>query len=80
MFKYLKMAETRYNSVKQFNPSSNEAKRLKFAVDEIRSQFTEEQLKEYELSKLPVLSLVEQRAKDAAELKQMEQNRDRESI
>lgn len=80
MFKYLKMAETRRDTVSRYNPGSSEEIRMERVVDEIRSSFTKDQLEEYENSKLPVLSAAEQRAKNAEDLARMEQNKDSVSI
>lgn len=79
-FTYLKMAETRYNSLLRFNQSAAECSRFKFIVEDLKSQFSESDLIQYEKNKAPIETSEERKRRSREEFKMMEMNKDSNSI
>lgn len=79
-FEQLRISESRLNNVMMYNPGSAEIARQKFIIADLQSKMTSAELVEYDVQKNAVANAVETEKVRSAEIKRMNENRDKTSI
>jgi hypothetical protein len=79
-FDNLRLAESRLASLKMYSPESSETKRYDFIVGDVQSKLTATELSEYYNNKNLVLTASDREKERIAMIKQMNENRDKQSI
>jgi hypothetical protein len=79
-FDNLRFAENRLVSLKMYSPESSETKRHNFIVKDLQSKLTATELSEYYDNKNLVLTAADREKERIAMIKQMNENRDKQSI
>jgi hypothetical protein len=79
-FDKLRLAETRLESVTRYAPTSSEVQRFQSIIADLQSSMSKDALIEYDTIKNAVATAEELKKQRAADIKRMNENRDRESI
>jgi len=79
-FDKLRLAETRLESVTRYAPTSSEVQRFQSIIADLQSSMSKDALIEYAVQKNAVATAEELKKQRAADIKRMNENRDRESI
>ena len=79
-FDKLRISESRLDSTIRYFPESSEIARQKFIIADLQSKMTNAELVEYDTQKNAVATAEELKKQRAADIKRMNENRDRESI
>jgi len=79
-FDKLRLAETRLESVTRYAPTSSEVQRFQSIIADLQSSMSRDALIEYDTIKNAVATAEELKKQRAADIKRMNENRDRESI